>query len=90
MHALDGEQDMNRMGGLRHQMPITWLTMLIAGLAISGIPPFAGFFSKDLILAYTYSSGQVWLWAARYSHGRPYRVVHVPAAFHDVLRPLAG
>jgi NADH-quinone oxidoreductase subunit L len=62
MHALDGEQDMNRMGGLRHHMPITWLTMLIAGLAISGIPPFAGFFSKDLILAYTYSSGQVWLW----------------------------
>jgi NADH-quinone oxidoreductase subunit L len=63
IHALDGEQDMNRMGGLRHQMPITWLTMLIAGLAISGIPPFAGFFSKDLILAYTYSSGQIWLWA---------------------------
>ena len=62
IHALDGEQDMNRMGGLRHQLPITWLTMLIAGLAISGIPPFAGFFSKDLILANTYSSGQVWLW----------------------------
>jgi NADH-quinone oxidoreductase subunit L len=37
--------------------------MLIAGLAISGIPPFAGFFSKDLILAQTYSSGQLWLWA---------------------------
>ena len=63
IHALGGEQDMNRMGGLRHQMPITWLTMLIAGLAISGIPPFAGFFSKDLILANTYSSGEVWLWA---------------------------
>ncbi|MBV8054070.1 MAG: NADH-quinone oxidoreductase subunit L, partial [Deltaproteobacteria bacterium] len=63
MHALDGEQDMNRMGGLRHQMPITWMTMLIAGLAISGIPPFAGFFSKDLVLESTYSSGQVWLWA---------------------------
>ena len=62
MHALEGEQDMNRMGGLWHRMPITWLTMLIAALAISGIPPFAGFFSKDLVLAYTYSSGQVWLW----------------------------
>jgi NADH-quinone oxidoreductase subunit L len=62
IHGLDGEQDMNRMGGLRHRMPITWLTMLIGGLSISGIPPFAGFFSKDLILAYTYSSGQVWLW----------------------------
>ncbi|MBV8356764.1 MAG: NADH-quinone oxidoreductase subunit L, partial [Deltaproteobacteria bacterium] len=63
IHGLDGEQDMNRMGGLRHHMPITWLTMLIAGLAISGIPPFAGFFSKDLILASAYSSGQMWLWA---------------------------
>jgi NADH-quinone oxidoreductase subunit L len=62
IHALDGEQDMTRMGGLRRQMPITWLTMLIAGLAISGIPPFAGFFSKDLILANAYSSGQIWLW----------------------------
>jgi len=64
IHALHGEQDMNRMGGLRHRMPITWLTMLIAGLAISGIPPFAGFFSKDLILSYANSSGQTWLWAA--------------------------
>jgi NADH-quinone oxidoreductase subunit L len=63
IHALDGEQDMNRMGGLRHRMPITWLTMFIATLAISGIPPFAGFFSKDLVLEYTYSSGQLWLWA---------------------------
>jgi NADH-quinone oxidoreductase subunit L len=62
IHALDGEQDMNRMGGLRHHMPITWLTMLIAALAISGIPPFAGFFSKDLILANVYSSGQISLW----------------------------
>ena len=62
IHALEGEQDMNRMGGLRHQMPITWLTMSIAALAISGIFPFAGFFSKDLILAYAYSSGGVWLW----------------------------
>jgi NADH-quinone oxidoreductase subunit L len=63
MHALDGEQDMNRMGGLRHRLPVTWLTMLIGVLAISGIPPFAGFFSKDLILDSTYASGQIWLWA---------------------------
>ncbi len=62
IHALGGEQDMNRMGGLRRQMPLTWLTMLIAGLAISGIPPFAGFFSKDLILAHAYSSGKIGLW----------------------------
>jgi NADH-quinone oxidoreductase subunit L len=63
IHSLHGEQDMTRMGGLRRRMPITWITMLIAGLAISGIPPFAGFFSKDLVLAYTYSSGRTWLWA---------------------------
>jgi NADH-quinone oxidoreductase subunit L len=63
IHALDGEQDMTRMGGLRRQMPLTWVTMLVAGLAISGIPPFAGFFSKDLVLAYTWSSGETWLWA---------------------------
>jgi NADH-quinone oxidoreductase subunit L len=62
IHALGGEQDMNRMGGLRRHLPITWLTMLIAGLAISGIPPFSGFFSKDLILDYTYSNGPAWLW----------------------------
>src|SRR5438045_9686888 len=63
IHSLGGEQDMRHMGGLRQQMPITWITMLIAGLAISGIPPFAGFFSKDLVLAYTYTSAQIWLWA---------------------------
>jgi NADH-quinone oxidoreductase subunit L len=62
IHALDGEQDMNHMGGLRHKMPVTWFTMLVAGLAISGIPPFAGFFSKDLILGDTYAGGHTWLW----------------------------
>jgi len=41
IHALDGEQDMSRMGGLRNQMPTTWVTMLVATLAISGVPPLA-------------------------------------------------
>jgi len=62
MHALEGEQDMNRMGGLRRKLPITYTTMLIAALAISGIPFFAGYFSKDLILESTYTSGHIWLW----------------------------
>jgi len=62
IHELGGEQDMTRMGGLRRKMPVTWITMMVAGLAISGIPPFAGFFSKDLVLAYTLSSGATWLW----------------------------
>src|SRR5229473_6011716 len=62
MHALEGEQDMNRMGGLRRKLPITYATMLIATLAISGIPVFAGYFSKDLILESAYTSGHIWLW----------------------------
>jgi len=62
IHALEGEQDMSRMGGLRHQLPTTWLTMLVAALAISGVPPLAGFFSKDLILEAAYRSSNHSLW----------------------------
>ena len=50
IHALAGEQDMREMGGLRQKLPITFWTFLIAALAISGIPPFSGFWSKDEIL----------------------------------------
>src|SRR3970282_2894377 len=50
IHALHGEQDMRKMGGLKKSMPITFITMLIASLAISGVPLFSGFFSKDEIL----------------------------------------
>ena len=50
IHALGGEQDMRNMGGLKNAMPITFATMLIASLAISGVPLFSGFFSKDEIL----------------------------------------
>lgn len=55
IHAMSGEQNIRQMGGLRKAMPVTAVTFLIATLAISGIPPFAGFFSKDAILAATYS-----------------------------------
>ncbi len=51
IYALAGEQDMRQMGGLRKKLPITFWTFLIASLAISGIPPFAGFWSKDEILS---------------------------------------
>jgi len=51
IHALSGEQDITRMGGLRRHLPVTHATFLVAVLAIAGIPPFAGFFSKDGILA---------------------------------------
>ncbi len=50
IHAMGGEQDIRKMGGLRKKMPVTYFTFLTATLAISGIPPFSGFFSKDLIL----------------------------------------
>ena len=48
--AMHHEQDMRNMGGLRKYMPITYVTMVIGGLALCGIPPFAGFFSKDAII----------------------------------------
>jgi NADH-quinone oxidoreductase subunit L len=51
IHAMGGEQDIRKMGGLRKKMPLTYWTFLAATLAISGIPPFSGFFSKDLILS---------------------------------------
>jgi len=53
IHAMSGEQDIRRMGGLRKYLPITFMTFLIGTLAITGVPPFAGFFSKDEILAIT-------------------------------------
>src|SRR6185503_1826049 len=49
-HSEEDAQDMRNMGGLRRYLPITWVLMWIATLAIAGIPPFAGFFSKDEIL----------------------------------------
>jgi len=56
IHAVGGEQDMRRMGGLRHHIPWTFWTMTAGTFAIAGFPPFAGFFSKDAILWRAYSS----------------------------------
>jgi NADH-quinone oxidoreductase subunit L len=50
IHAMAGEQDMRRMGGLKRYLPVTYATMMIGTLAIAGIPPLSGFFSKDEIL----------------------------------------
>jgi NADH-quinone oxidoreductase subunit L len=63
IHALSGEQDMRNMGGLRKKIPITFWTMVCAWVAISGIPPFSGFFSKDAILlaAYQHSPAIYWI-----------------------------
>jgi NADH-quinone oxidoreductase subunit L len=57
IHQLAGEQDIRRMGGLRHVMPKTWLAFLVGSLALVGIPPLSGFFSKDSILAAALASG---------------------------------
>ncbi|MBI3092493.1 MAG: NADH-quinone oxidoreductase subunit L [Candidatus Tectomicrobia bacterium] len=62
IHAMSGEQDMRRMGALRKHIPITAITFYIGALAISGIPPFAGFWSKDEILAEAFKSGHYVLW----------------------------
>jgi NADH-quinone oxidoreductase subunit L len=57
IHALSGEQDMRKMGALRKKIPWTFITFLLASISISGIPPFAGFFSKDEILWKAYTAG---------------------------------
>jgi len=57
IHGLGGEQDMRRMGGLWKKMPVTFWTMTFAVIAIAGIPPFAGFFSKDAILMAAFTQG---------------------------------
>jgi NADH-quinone oxidoreductase subunit L len=57
IHALTGEQDMRRMGGLRRLMPATYWFFLAGALALVGVPPFAGFFSKDSILAAALAHG---------------------------------
>jgi NADH-quinone oxidoreductase subunit L len=63
IHALGGEQDMRHMGGLKKGLPITYWTFVIGSIAIAGIPPLAGFFSKDKILFETFVSGHTLLYA---------------------------
>jgi NADH-quinone oxidoreductase subunit L len=61
IHAMNHEQDMTKMGGLRKHMPITFVTMFVGALAIAGVPLLSGFFSKDEILYYTFLESR-WLW----------------------------
>jgi NADH-quinone oxidoreductase subunit L len=58
IHALGGEQDIRKMGGLARRIPVTFVTFAVATAAIAGIPPLAGFFSKDEILWYAFASGR--------------------------------
>jgi NADH-quinone oxidoreductase subunit L len=63
IHSMHDDQDIQNFGGLRKHMPATAITFLVASLAISGIPPFSGFFSKDEILWKSFANGNVIYWA---------------------------
>jgi NADH-quinone oxidoreductase subunit L len=62
IHALGGEQDLRRMGGLKRELPMTYWTFLVGAMAIAGVPGLAGFFSKDEVLFRTYAGGHTLLW----------------------------
>ena len=101
IHALAGEQDLRRMGGLRKALPITYRTFVIGAVAIAGVPGLAGFFSKDEILYRTYASGHTVLWVvgvltslltAVYMFRLVFLAFHGPSrsASHDAPSPAAS
>jgi NADH-quinone oxidoreductase subunit L len=63
IHSMGGEQDIRRMGGLAKRIPATWITFMAGALALSGIFPFAGFWSKDEILGKAFGQGAYVIWA---------------------------
>ncbi|MGE5244778.1 MAG: NADH-quinone oxidoreductase subunit L [Betaproteobacteria bacterium] len=93
IHALSGEQDLRRMGGLKKELPVTYWTFLLASLAIAGVPGFSGFFSKDEILFRTFAGGHVLMWVvgvftALLTAVYMFRLVFL--AFHGERAPEAG
>ena len=89
IHAVGGEQDMRVMGGLRRNIPVTFWTMTMAVFAISGFPPFAGFFSKDEILyrGLPLAERRPAAVGRRRGHRRDHLLLHVPPLVPDLLRP---
>jgi NADH-quinone oxidoreductase subunit L len=79
------EQDMQKMGGLKEKMPYTYWTFLISTLALMGLPPFSGFFSKDEILWKTFSGGHQVLWFLGFLGGHD-RFLHGPSGLPGLLR----
>jgi NADH-quinone oxidoreductase subunit L len=69
IHALSGEQDLRHMGGLRKHIPITFITLLCAGVAIAGVPPFSGYHSKDMILEAAYQHAPWMYWVGVFTAG---------------------
>ena len=69
IHAMSGEQDMRKMGGLRKYTPITFITLLCASVAIAGVPPFSGYHSKDAILAAAYAYAPWMYWVGVFTAG---------------------
>ncbi len=92
MHAMGHVIDMRRFSGLRHLMPWTYRTFWIGSLALAGVVPFSGFWSKDAILAAVHERAHHdfalhgALLVGRV-HGLPDRLLHVPRVVHDLLRP---
>ena len=88
LHALNGEEDMRNMGALARRLPFTFATFLVGTLALCGIPPFSGFFSKDEILfnAWTAANGSVLALGGGQRRIGTDGVLHVPRDLHDVLR----
>ncbi len=85
IHAMGGEQDMRKMGGLRKQLPWTYRTFLVGTLAISGVPLLAGFFSKDAILAGAFEKSPV-LWIIGLADRGADGLLHAPGGLPDFLR----
>ena len=93
IHALSGEQDMRNMGGLRKKIRWTFLTMMCGAVAIAGIPPFSGFFSKDAILLAAHHHAPWMYWVGVVTAGMTafyvFRAMFM-TFFGDVPRPRAS
>ena len=81
--ALHHEQDIWKMGGLRKKMPVTFWTFMVGTLALAGLPPFSGFYSKDSILAQA-AEHNLPLFVVGAARGRAHDVLHVPAGLRRV------
>ena len=85
IHGMHDDQDMRHMGALRKLLPITASTFIVGWLAIAGVPPFSGFWSKDDILLYAFDYSQGAL-VRRLRHRDPHRLLHDPPGDDGVLR----